>query len=468
MKWSLEQKIPAGFTLTLVFLLAIGAIAYRSATRSIDTYKWVDHTREVLSQLERVSVALLDTETDSRAFALTGNDEFLKSHDAARLRLQDAFTDLRGQIQDNPDQLQKSKRLEELTAQKLNWITTVIDQRKTAGLAGAARKVSTGEGAETMAEIRKVIGEMESAEQKLLIERSSKAQAEARATIAIIALTIVIGVLAAGIAGLVVRRDFLKRTQAENDIRILNTELQKRTAQLLNANAEMEAFSYSVSHDLRSPLRAITGYTASLQETSGDRLDAEGKSDLERVRAACRRMGQLIDDLMALARVSQTEMNRGTVNISEIARVVLSELQKSQPDRHVAARVDSGLVANADANLIRLALENLIANAWKFTRDAANPTIEIGCVQKNGLVEYFVRDNGAGFDMAYANKLFRPFQRLHDRSEFEGTGIGLATVERIIHRHGGHVWAAAEPSKGATFHFTLPGSGDAADSNKAG
>jgi len=466
-KWSLEQKIPAGFTLTLVFLLGIGAIAYRSETRSIETYKWVDHTHEVLRQLERISVALLDAETDSRGFALSGNESFLKLCQAAQARLKEGIADLRRQIQDNPQELQKLKRLEELAIRKLSWIAVVIDTRKNAGLAGAVEKVSTGEGAETTSEIRQVIGEMESVEQKLLIQRSSKAQAEARSTIAAVALTSAIGILAAGTAGWVVRRDFLKRAETEKNIRTLNAELEKRSSQLVDANAEMQAFSYSVSHDLRSPLRAITGYTASLQETSGERLDTQGKSDLNRVRAACRRMGQIIDDLLALARVSQTEMNRTRINISELAQSVLAELQKGQPERRIEARIEPGLVADADANLIRIALENLIANAWKFTKNVSNPSIEIGCVRNDGTTAYYVRDNGAGFDMAYANKLFRPFQRLHDRNEFEGTGIGLATVERIIHRHGGRVWAEGAPSRGATFHFTLPAVADEPLSKKA-
>ena len=456
MNWSLEQKIPAGFTLTLIFLLVVGAIAYRSAIRSIETSRWVDHTREVLAGLEHISVAVVDAESASRGYALTGNEAFLNSLQEAQLRLKEGINDVRQDIQDNRAQLEKLEQLENLALRKLTWISTLIEQRRAGGLAGAAEKVSTGVGTETMGEIRKVIGEMESTEQKLLMERSSKAQAEARATIAIVTLTSVIGILAAGVAGLVVRRDFLKRSEAEKNIRTLNTELEKRTGQLVEANAEMQAFSYSVSHDLRSPLRAISGYAASLQDTNAERLDAQGKGDLDRVRAACRRMGQIIDDLMALSRVSQTEMSRGRINLSELAQSVVSDLQKGQPDRRVGADIASGMLADADANLVRLALENLIANAWKFTKNTADPKIEIGCIQKDGSLEYYVRDNGAGFDMAYANKLFLPFQRLHDRKEFEGTGIGLATVERIIHRHGGRIWAESEPSRGATFHFTLP------------
>ncbi len=456
MKWSLEQKIPAGFTLTLIFLLVIGAIAYRSATRSIETYRWVDHTHDVLEQLQQISVAVLDAESASRGYALTGNEGFVKSLEEAQIRLKTGMTNLRQEVQDNHIQVATLNRLESLVTRKLNWISTVIEQRKAGGLVGASQKITTGEGAETMDEIRKVIAEMESVEQTLLAERSSKAQSEAHSTIGTVALTSVIAILAAGAAGLVVRRDFLVRSEAENNIRTLNSELERRTGQLLNANAEMQAFSYSVSHDLRAPLRAISGYTASLKDTNAARLDEQGKSDLDRVHTACRRMGQIIDDLMALSRVSQTEMARGRVDLSELAQSVLFDLQNGQPERRVEAIVETGMAAEADPNLVRLALENLIANAWKFTKNTANPKIEIGCVQKNGVSEYYVRDNGAGFDMTYANKLFRPFQRLHHRNEFEGTGIGLATVERIIHRHGGKVWAEGEPSKGATFHFTLP------------
>jgi len=214
---------------------------------------------------------------------------------------------------------------------------------------------------------------------------------------------------------------------------------------------ELESFSYSVSHDLRAPLRAINGFSQALLEDNAAQLDDDGKDSLRRVRTAAQRMGELIDDLLELSRVSRHELKREKVNLSGLARVVLSELQKQNPSREVKLQIEQDLVADCDARLLRVALENLFGNAWKFT--SKNPSALISFGRLGGA--FFVRDDGAGFDMQYADKLFGAFQRLHGKLEFEGTGIGLATVQRIVHRHGGRIWAESEPGKGATFHFTL-------------
>lgn len=232
-------------------------------------------------------------------------------------------------------------------------------------------------------------------------------------------------------------------------------ELAQHAIALEAANKELEAFSYSVSHDLRSPLRSIDGFSLALLEDYEDQLDEEGKSYLHRVRAASQRMAQLIDDLLQLSRLTRKEMHREGVDLSAIAQTVSNELQRSQPERQVECVIDNDLVADGDGKLLQVMLENLLGNAWKFTGKQENPHVEFGADRNNGTTVYFVRDNGAGFDMQYADKLFGAFQRLHSMSEFEGTGIGLANVQRIVHRHGGSVWAEAEVGQGATFYFTL-------------
>lgn len=221
------------------------------------------------------------------------------------------------------------------------------------------------------------------------------------------------------------------------------------------ANRELEAFSYSVSHDLRAPLRSIDGFSQALLEDCGDRLGERGRQDLDRVRAATRRMGLLIDDLLSLSGVARVEMRRATVDLSDLARRIAAELQKGQPDRKVEFQIADGLVADGDGRLLRVALENLLRNAWKFTGRRPVAHIELGATQDNGRRAFFVRDDGAGFDMAYADRLFGAFQRLHSTRDFEGTGIGLATVARIVQRHGGRVWGEGAVDRGATFYFTL-------------
>jgi PAS domain S-box-containing protein len=251
-------------------------------------------------------------------------------------------------------------------------------------------------------------------------------------------------------------RDITERKQSEDAIKRLNQNLELNAARLEAANRELEAFAYSVSHDLRAPLRGIDGFSQALLEDYSDRVDAQGKDYLKRVREASQRMGHLIDDILSLSRVSRSEMRKERINLTEIANTIASELRNTSPNRDVEIVIAEGVYANGDQRLLRLVLENLLINAWKFTSKQPRSNIEFGITTINEQEAYYVRDNGAGFDMAFAKKLFGAFQRLHPEKEFPGTGIGLATVQRIIHRHSGKVWAEADVGKGATFYFTLP------------
>jgi signal transduction histidine kinase len=237
----------------------------------------------------------------------------------------------------------------------------------------------------------------------------------------------------------------------------LEARVAERTARLEAANKELEAFSYSVSHDLRAPLRSIDGFSQALLEDSGGKLNAKEQGYLQRVRAAAQRMGELIDDLLALSHVGRVELGRHHVSVSEMGHAVANELRKRDPERQVEVDIQDGLVADADDRLVKIVLENLLGNAWKFTKHVTQAKVQLGAeAAADGQAVYFVRDNGAGFDMTYMNKLFRPFQRLHSDADFPGTGIGLATVHRIVDRHGGRVWAEGAVGQGATVYFTLP------------
>ncbi|MCA1992020.1 MAG: PAS domain S-box protein [Coleofasciculus sp. S288] len=259
---------------------------------------------------------------------------------------------------------------------------------------------------------------------------------------------------------IVIARDISDRKQVEREIRELNQNLERRvaerTAELEVTNKELEAFSYSVSHDLRAPLRAIDGFGQALLDRCADKLDDKGKHYLQRIRIGTQRMGELIDDLLKLSRVTRSEMHRTQVDLSALATEIVAELQQTQPERQVEWAIASGLVADGDVQLLRVVLENLLNNAWKFTSSKTLSHIEFNVLfQENTKPIYFVRDNGAGFDMAYIDKLFGAFQRLHSSTQFPGTGIGLATVQRIIHRHGGRIWAEGKVEQGAIFYFTL-------------
>jgi two-component system, NtrC family, sensor kinase len=254
-----------------------------------------------------------------------------------------------------------------------------------------------------------------------------------------------------------IREELLRKEVEATSARAAQALAESRVVlveELERKNKELEAFSYSVSHDLRTPLRSIDGFSKALLDDWADQLDPKGRDYLGRVRAAAQRMGELIDDLLELSRVGRADLRRGRTSLSEIARTVTVELRKSEPDRQIEIEVRGALTADADRRLMKVVLENLLGNSWKFTKKAPAARIEFGS-DRDGIV-YFVRDNGAGFDMTYAERLFQPFQRLHKNADFPGTGIGLATVHRIVDRHGGRVWAEGTVGVGATFYFTVP------------
>jgi signal transduction histidine kinase len=261
----------------------------------------------------------------------------------------------------------------------------------------------------------------------------------------------------------------LQRLRDEEAIRRLNAELEQRvhlrTAELEASNQELEAFCYSVSHDLRAPLRGIDGFSQALLEDAGGQLQPEAQEDIRWIRSECQTMGQLIDDLLNLSRLTRTAMKRQAVDLSGLVEQIAGGLRESAPERRVNFSIAPDLTVDGDPNLLRAALANLLENAWKYTGKREEALIEFGSSPADGPPGalggpvFFVRDNGVGFDMAYADKLFAPFQRLHSVKEFPGTGIGLATVQRVIHRHGGRIWAEGAPGRGATFYFAFSAGG---------
>jgi light-regulated signal transduction histidine kinase (bacteriophytochrome) len=255
--------------------------------------------------------------------------------------------------------------------------------------------------------------------------------------------------------------DMTNQRNAEYALRKLNEELERRvtqrTSDLAAANQELDSFAYSISHDMRAPLRSIDGFSQALAEDYGGVFDAQAQDYLQRVRNAARRMSGMIDAMLHMSRQTRGALVLGEVDLSAMAREVIEELQQRAPDRAVRNVVPPHLIARADARLMRVVLDNLIGNAWKYTINTENAEIVFAAQKNNGETVYCIKDNGPGFDMAHADKLFHAFQRLHNGSDIEGHGIGLATAQRIIHRHGGRIWAEAEPGKGAAFYFTLAG-----------
>lgn len=262
------------------------------------------------------------------------------------------------------------------------------------------------------------------------------------------------------------QRNFEKLLDTRAEVERMNAALEarvaERTQQLEFANREMESFAYAVSHDLRAPLRSMSGFSQLLLETAPDSLDDKSKHYLQRILESGQRMSSLIDDLLNLSRIGRSDFVSRTTDLSQIATDIVTALRERYAPRDVAVEVAPGLKVEGDTRLLRIALENLLDNAWKYTSTTQTPQITVGTQQSDKGRVFFVRDNGVGFDMQYAGKLFAPFQRLHPDSEFPGTGIGLVTVQRIVARHGGHIWAEASPGSGACFYFTLnPATGPA-------
>ena len=252
---------------------------------------------------------------------------------------------------------------------------------------------------------------------------------------------------------------FRKIKQSEMELESLNRQLEdkveERTRQLQIVNKELESFSYSVSHDLRAPLRAIDGFSQAVLEGYADKLDETGVGYLNRIRMASQKLSHLIDEFLRLARVSRIELKKTQVNLSSIAKSIMGTLKNGDSTRVIEMTIEEDLIDFADLSQMRIVLQNLLENSWKYTSKSAEPAITFGCNEKEGKRVYYVKDNGAGFNMNYVNKLFVPFQRLHHENDYPGTGIGLATVKRIIDRHNGKIWAEGEPDKGATIYFTL-------------
>ncbi|MHB1238235.1 MAG: sensor histidine kinase [Gallionella sp.] len=565
--------------LALALLLLVDVLVYRSVGNDYDRASWVVHTEKVIAFAEDIQSDLVDSETATRGYIITGNADFIKPHSLIRYDVQAKIKRLIELTSDNPDQLPNLKEIQTLAEKKLALSEELIRLQKVGRHQEAVNLIRSKEEKAVMDRIREAIFDIDAKERRLLVERVDKTnesfsftrRAVVLADVLVMLLLVLSFVLLsrtrvalrdidelmrmlienipnyaiflldpggrilnwnAGAErlkgyrseeiigqhfsrlypeedirngkpakeleealakersddeGWRVRKDgtrfwasmtimpvrsasgelrgFAKITRdmsdyknAKDEILQLNANLERQVEERTATNNELEAFSYSVSHDLRAPLRSIDGFSQALLEDYAGSLDDRAKGYLNRVRAATQRMGDLIDDMLTLSRVTRAEMRREIVDLSALAADVLAELQQNEPERKVVWHIESGMTAVGDPHLLRVMLFNLLGNAWKFTGKTASARIEFAAKHNdNSAMEYFVRDNGVGFDMTYAGKLFNAFQRLHRTDEFHGTGIGLATVKRVIHRHGGQVRGEGVSGKGATFYFTLPG-----------
>ncbi len=449
---------PRALALTSALLLILLVVSAALSVRAYVLYQRADSTTtNILGASNDLLVALLNAETGQRGYLLTSRLIYLQPYDAAVSEVPADQRRLGSEVSAVPGGRQYLVTLNSLVTAKMTELATTIGLARGGDHAGALRIVDTNEGKQVMDHARRVIADLQHAATAEGASRRSDLRTQ------LTVFTVLAAVLGIAVAGVLLGLGRRLRRAAEK-VRSLNATLeqqvQQRTIHLERANKSLEAFTYSVAHDLRTPLRGISGFAEALAEEYGDRLDETGREYAARVQAGCARMATLIDDLLHLAQVTRAEMNLQDVDLSAEVIAICDQFRARDPGRQVRVTVQDGVRVTADRSLIRSALENLLDNAWKFTGRRDGAAIEFGTTPVGDApICCYVRDNGAGFDPAYAGKMFQPFQRLHDVSEFPGTGIGLASVQRIIDRHDGRIWAEGAVDGGATIHFTLNAKG---------
>ena len=447
-------KAIAAFALLMV--AGIGMLSYWSEVRNQEDRAWVRHTYLVIETLQTLHVDIAKAETGQRGFMLTGQDRHLTLYRAGVDEVGQDIKALRDLTSDNHGQQESIQRLESLTADRLAELAGGIEVRNQSGLMAGVEAVAHGNGGELwMALIATHIAEMRQREMELLKERLSTAAADARRIKALIVWGNALAIFILIAKGVVIHRETGKRNLAEQNLKQVNERLERRTAELSETNVELESFAYSVAHDLRAPLRHIDGYSSVLARDYAPRLDAEGLRCLGKISDGARKMGGLVDDLLNLSRIGRHKLSIQDTSLDSLLGQVVEDFAPECSGREVEWQIGDLFSAECDPGLMKQVFVNLISNALKYTRKRDHALIQVGQMRQNEERVIFVRDNGTGFEMQYAEKLFGVFQRLHKECDFEGTGVGLAIVHRIIGKHGGRIWAEAEPDRGATFFFTI-------------
>jgi len=451
---TLSSKVIAASA--LIILIGIGALSYWSEVRNDKDREWVTHTYLVVERLQAIRINLAQAETGQRGYILTGREEYMDVYRTGLARLRDNISTVRNLTSDNSAEQENIKRLNALITDRLAELADGIEVRKQSGLPAGVKAETQGNTGELwMDMIGTHIGEMRHAEAELLTARLARAAASARKMKILIVCGNSLAILILIINGFVIHGETCRRNRAEQNLKESNQRLERRTAELSETNIELESFAYSVAHDLRAPLRHIAGYSGVLSQDYGPRLEAEGLRCLGKITECARTMGILVDDLLALSKVGRQPLSFQDTALGSLVARVVEDIAPDLAGRDVEWRIGELFNAECDPGLMKQVFTNLLSNAVKYTRKQAHAVIEVGQTMRDDEHVVFVRDNGVGFEMQYAHKLFEVFQRLHNDSDFEGTGVGLAIVQRIVRKHGGRIWVEAALDQGATFFFTL-------------
>lgn len=458
----IENRLIIWFGLAYVIVILMFALSYLSARRLRESEVfWLEHGYQIIAELEGSYITLREAESDQRTYLVNDDEKFLTSLNNAADKFRAQIDRLETLTADDPSQRALVNQLETLGIDRINILQSQARLKQLRGVEAVKQAILEGTGPRKMAEAYSVVSEIKRNEESVLADRRARSDAGARNAIYSLAALGAAVTATLAMAYVFVRREIMERRRTEEELRTLNEELEervaRRTAEIEASNKELEAFSYSVSHDLRAPLRHVASFANLLREHAAASIDETGANYLSRIIDAANSMGRLIDGLLMFSRLGRMEMSLDPVNLNQLTEEALQELQSEIEGREIVWRIGEMPVVEGNRETLRAALVNLLSNAIKFTRHRRPAQIEIGCRRgRDGEAVCFVRDNGVGFDMRYAGKLFGVFQRLHRAKDFEGTGIGLANVQRIISRHGGSVWAESEVERGATFYFSLP------------
>jgi len=456
MNWLVDRRISSGFALAMLLLIVIGVVAYDDISSLVSSAGWVSHTQVVLGKLEQILSEIEDVQSGCRGFLISGDPAYLQPYTKGQIELQSEIDSMKIMTHDNPVQTQGLDVLEPLIKRELYLTREMVQNRKgQSSGAGTTHSVMTAE-RDTMQAIRKQIDDMQRHELSLLYSRNLVEKANAGSAKWTVGLGTFVAILVLGFTLYVLNLETYHRIRTQTQLERANAVTAHHARQLETANKELEAFSYSVSHDLRAPLRHINGFLQLLRDQSSSSLDEKSRRYINTIIQAATRMGQLIDDLLSFSRVGRVELKKTPINLDDVVAEIVTEQKMEAPDRAITWDIKKLPAVSGDPTMLRQVFVNLIANAVKYSRSREKAEIGIGSMPKDGELCFYVRDNGVGFDMAHVGKLFGVFQRLHREEDFEGTGIGLANVQRIIHRHRGRVWAEGAVDQGATFYFTLP------------
>ena len=449
-RWTIEQRVLAGFGLVFAGILVISVVSYRNTAIVVQNSRLDTRGHELIQFLGSIEEVLIAAESGHRRYLVTGDASYLKAHHSLLEQMSDYSRYFQAIAESNPEERERIVQLEQLIKQQLDIETAAIAKREEQGSDAVRHLALPGVAKRELDNIHRLIADLENTEQRAASLRVIQSASSTRNTIALLILGALLQLVLLGSVYYLIHHDITAR-------RRVAAELRRQGELLQAANKELEAFSYSVSHDLRAPLRHIDGYAALLSKTAGPTLPEKAQRYLQTISDSAKQMGQLIDDLLVFSRMGRQEMMRGVVNLNQLVKTVIHDLRLDLQGTAISWRIEELPEVPGDPAMLRQVFMNLIANAVKFTAKRPQPHIEIGSFRQTpGEITIFVRDNGVGFDMQYVNKLFGVFQRLHRNDEFEGTGIGLANVRRIIHRHGGRTWAEGAIDKGATFFVSLP------------